>query len=48
MIGEIKRWIRRMSKVTEVFLESVPKIWCRTLKRMRLEGEIGKDIMMSE
>src|SRR6218665_672800 len=28
-IGEIKRWVRRMSKLTEVFWESVPKSWCR-------------------
>src|SRR6218665_3107184 len=28
-IGEIKRWVRRMCKLTEVFWESVPKSWCR-------------------
>jgi len=27
-IGEIKRWVRRMSKLTEVFWEFVPKSWC--------------------
>src|SRR6218665_1648378 len=27
-IGEIKRWVRRMCKLTEVFRESVPKSWC--------------------
>jgi len=26
-IGEIKRWVRRMSKMTEVFWDSVPKSW---------------------
>ena len=27
-IGEIKRWVRMMCKLTEVFWESVPKSWC--------------------
>jgi len=27
-IGEIKRWVRRISKLTVVFWESVPKSWC--------------------
>ena len=27
MIGEIKRWVGRMSKLTEVFWEFVPKRW---------------------
>jgi len=26
--GEIKRRVRRMSKLTEIFWESVPKSWC--------------------
>ena len=51
-IGEIKRWVRRMNTLTEVFWESVPKSWCTqrrqrsgcwTSERMRLEDEIGKD-----
>jgi len=29
MIGEIERWVRKkMSKLPEVFRESVPKSWC--------------------
>ena len=51
MWGEIKRWVRRMRKLTEVFWESVPKssrnrhrLWngCRTSERMRLE-ERGRE-----
>src|SRR6218665_1162856 len=28
-IGEIKRWVWRLSKLMEVFWESVPKSWCK-------------------
>ena len=44
-----------MSKLTEVFWGSVPKIWCSVgkravaeLQRTRLEGETRKAMMMSE
>ena len=31
-IGEIEMWVRRMSKLTEVFWESVLKSWCSVAK----------------
>ena len=36
-IGEIKRWVRRMSKLTEVFWESVTKSWCSVGKGAELQ-----------
>jgi len=43
-IGEIKRWVRRMSKLTEVFWESVPKSWCRVGKGA--VAELAEDRLM--
>ena len=42
-IGEIKRWVRRMFKLTEVFWESVPKSWCSVGKRAVAELQRGWD-----
>jgi len=40
-IGEIKRWVRRMNKLMEVFWESVPKSWCSADKGADAKLERG-------
>jgi len=54
-ISEIERWVRMMSKLTEVsfgspfeLVQRRQRSGCRTSERMRLEGETRKDMMMGE
>jgi len=41
--AKIKKWVRRMSKLTEVFWESVPASWCSVGKGAVAELERGCD-----
>jgi len=41
-VKEAKRWVRKMSKMTEDFWESVPKSWCKIREGYEMVAELQR------